>query len=192
MRIISGSRRGHKLYEFGGDNIRPTTDRVKEAVFSMIGGYIADAVVLDMFAGSGALSFEMISRGAKHAVLIDADKHSVEVIEKNMRSLGFEAQCEIYQCSCLDYVKRCGREFDVIFMDPPYNGGFIEQALRTVVTNSVLAKTGIIVLESDSTDFKGSFSGLDMIKQKKYGRTYITIYRRGKIDYENSSISGQL
>ena len=77
MRIISGSRRGHRLFEFKGRDIRPTTDRVKEAIFSMIAGYIPDAEVLDMFAGSGALSFEMISRGAAHAVLIDKDKRSV-------------------------------------------------------------------------------------------------------------------
>ena len=95
MRIISGIRRGHKLFEFEGDDVRPTTDRVKESVFNIIQTFIPDAVCLDMFAGSGALSFEAISRGAKKAVCLDKDKRSIDIIKKNANSLDFSDYCEI-------------------------------------------------------------------------------------------------
>ena len=190
MRIISGIRRGHKLHEFGGYDIRPTTDRVKEAIFSMITPYIVGAEVLDMFAGSGALSFEMLSRGAAHAVLIDKDKHSVDIIRRNAESLGFSDMCEIVACSSFDYARRCDKKFDVIFLDPPYNKGFITEALAAIAENGILAGDGIVVLESDSTDFKDGYDGLEIIKQKKYGRTYITIYRQ--VRNESSCISGKL
>ncbi len=178
MRIISGSRRGHRLFEFKGRDIRPTTDRVKEAIFSMIAGYIPDAEVLDMFAGSGALSFEMISRGAAHAVLIDKDKRSVEVIKRNIEALSFESGCEVVNTSCFDWLKMNARRFDVIFLDPPYNKGFIEESLEAIVKAGALSDDGIIVLESDNTDFRSDFPGLVMWKQKRYGRTYITVYQK--------------
>ena len=180
MRIISGCRRGHKLLDFQGQDIRPTTDRVKEAIFSMIAAHIQGTVVLDMFAGSGALSFEMLSRGAERAVLIEKNKRSFEVIKKNIESLGFEELCVLEQCSCFDYVKRCTDCFDVVFLDPPYNKGLIEQALGAIIEYDILSDNGIIVLESDNTDFKSDFEGLDIIKQKHYGRTFITIYTKAK------------
>ncbi len=177
MRIISGSRRGHKLFEFEGSDVRPTTDRVKESIFNLIQSYIPNASVLDMFAGSGALSFEMISRGASHAVLLDCDSRSVALINKNIAALGFEEQCTVKTQSCFEYVKKCTEKFDVIFLDPPYNKGYIVPALEAVLENDLLTEDGIVVLESDNTDFKNDISGLEIIKQKRYGRTFITIYR---------------
>lgn len=177
MRIISGCRRGHKLLDFTGRDVRPTTDRVKESIFNLIQIYIADAVVLDMFAGSGALSFEAISRGAKRAVLLDNDKNSIDIIKKNIYSLKFEDVCEVVNRSCFDYVNGCTDKFDIIFLDPPYNKGFVEKSLKIVAENNILSDTGIIVLESDNTDFNSDFDGLDIVKQKRYGRTYITIYK---------------
>ena len=177
MRIISGSRRGHKLFEFEGQDIRPTTDRVKESIFNLIQSYVINADVLDMFAGSGALSFEAVSRGANSAVLVDCDKNSVAVINKNIRALGFENVCKVLNMSCFDYVSTTANKFDIIFLDPPYNKGFIEPALSAISDRSLLAEDGIIVLESDDTDFKSEVAGLEVIKQKRYGRTFITIYK---------------
>ena len=162
MRIISGIRRGHKLFEFEGDDVRPTTDRVKESVFNIIQTFIPDAVCLDMFAGSGALSFEAISRGAKKAVCLDKDKRSIDIIKKNADSLDFSDYCEII----------------VIFLDPPYNKNFIEPVLEGIVKNNLLNEDGIVVLESDGTDFHDDFDGLEMYRQRKYGRTYITVYKK--------------
>ena len=178
MRIISGSKRGHKLLEFEGENVRPTTDRVKESVFNLIQGFVPDAVCLDMFAGSGALSFEAISRGAQKAVCIDSDKRSIDIIKKNALSLGFLEDCDIVNMSCFDYVERTTEKFDIVFLDPPYNKNFIEPVLDALIKNDVLNEDGIIVLESDGTDFHDEFEGLDIYRQRKYGRTYITIYKK--------------
>lgn len=178
MRIISGIRRGHKLLEFEGMDVRPTTDRVRESIFNIIQGYVADARVLDMFSGSGALSLEAVSRGARNAVCIDADKRSIDIINKNIKALRFEDKCRVLNMSCFDFAKSAKEEFDLIFLDPPYNKGYIEPALRAIHENGLLSKEGIAVLESDSTDFKGEADGLSVMKQRKYGRTYITIYKR--------------
>ena len=194
MRIISGIRRGHKLFEFEGDDVRPTTDRVKESVFNIIQTFIPDAVCLDMFAGSGAfiggfdpfvrgdysgaLSFEAISRGAKKAVCLDKDKRSIDIIKKNANSLDFSDYCEIINTSCFDYMEWAKEKFDVIFLDPPYNKNFIEPVLEGIVKNNLLNEDGIVVLESDGTDFHHDFDGLEMYRQRKYGRTYITVYKK--------------
>ena len=179
MRIISGIRRGHKLFEFAGDDVRPTTDRVKESIFNIIQSYVPDASVLDMFCGSGALSFEAISRGARKAICIDADTASVDIIRKNAKALGFEDMCEILTMSCFDYNPKEGESFDIIFLDPPYNKGFIEPALECIVKKALLSDDGIVVVESDDTDFHGEIPGLLVDRQKRYGRTYITVYKKG-------------
>lgn len=182
MRIISGSRRGHKLLEFEGMSVRPTTDRVKESIFNIIQSYVPDARVLDMFSGSGALSFEALSRGAVSAVCTDIDPRSIEIIKMNSVSLKFDDRCEIFNISCFDYISRsCGKEkkqFDIIFLDPPYNKGLIEPVLEAIVKNDALSDDGIVVLESDNTDFHDECKGLDIYRRRRYGRTYITIYKK--------------
>lgn len=181
MRIISGMRRGHKLLEFEGDDIRPTTDRVKESIFNIIQTFVPDAVCLDMFAGSGALSFEAVSRGAAKAVCIDKDKRSIDIIRKNVEALRFSDFCEILNMSCFEYAKQTKEKFDIIFLDPPYNKNLIEPSLDAIIKNDLLSDDGIIVLESDDTDFNGEFNGLEIYRNKKYGRTYITVYRKSKM-----------
>lgn len=178
MRIISGIRRGHKLLEFEGDDVRPTTDRVKESIFNLIQSFVPGAVCLDMFAGSGALSFEAISRGARKAVCIDKDKRSIDIIGKNADSLGFTDKCEIVNMSCFDYADRTKEKYDIIFLDPPYNRDFIEPVLKSIIGNDILEEDGIAVLESDGPDFRGEIDGLSIYRQRKYGRTYITVYRK--------------
>ena len=182
MRIISGSRRGHKLLEFEGMDVRPTTDRVKESIFNIIQSYVPDARVLDMFCGSGALSFEALSRGAESAVCTDIDPRSIEIIKKNALSLKFDDRCEILNISCFDYVSRnCGKgkkQFDIIFLDPPYNKGLIEPVIEAIAENDVLSDEGIIMLESDNTDFHDECKGLEIYRRRKYGRTYITISKK--------------
>lgn len=191
MRIISGEHRGRKLLEFEGMNIRPTTDRVKESMFNLIQDWIYDARILDMFAGSGALSFEALSRGARSAVCIDRDLRSIDVIRKNAQTLNYTDKCVILNMDSMDYLKQCSEAFDVVFMDPPYNKGFIEPALKAITEKGILSDNGIIVLESDDTDFYGAADKLEILKQRKYGRTYITIYRSIQ-ENENCNLSGQL
>lgn len=179
MRIISGIRRGHKLISFEGDNIRPTTDRVKESLFNLIQGYTEDASVLDLFAGSGALGFEAMSRGARCVTFVDVSKASVEVVSKNAASLNFGDGVKILNMPYGDFFRNSKDSFDLIFLDPPYNKGFIEPVLVDIVENNRLSEKGIIVLESDDTDMHSEIDGLSVLKQKKYGRTYITVYQRG-------------
>ena len=178
MRIISGSRRGHKLIGFEGDKIRPTTDRVKESVFNLIQGYVQNSKVLDLFGGSGALSFEALSRGAEEAVIVDSDKESINVISKNANALNFDKPLRILHMTYRNFFEINNEQFDLIFLDPPYNKGFIEPVLESIVKDERLTANGIILLESDDTDMHCEVEGLNILKQRKYGRTYITVYQR--------------
>lgn len=178
MRIIAGSRKGHKLCGFDGMDIRPTTDRVKESIFNLIQEYIPESECLDLFGGSGALSFEALSRGASSCVCIDKDESSIAVIKKNADALKFP-NLEIVREDAMSYVKRTDKKFSVVFLDPPYNKGFIAPIISAICENNLLLKDGIILLESDFSDEHSEFSGVKIIKQKKYGRTYVTVYQRG-------------
>lgn len=180
MRVISGSRRGRKLASFDGGDIRPTTDRVKESMFNLISDFVFGARVLDLFGGSGALSIEALSRGADSALIVDADKKSVEVIKKNIGLTGFEKETEIVLSKAENYIAGTNGQFDIIFLDPPYNKGFVKPILESISKNALLSEDGIAVLESDYRDDHGEIDGLDILKQRKYGRTYITVYKRRK------------
>lgn len=179
MRIISGTRRGQKLMEFEGMSIRPTTDRVRESIFNLIQGYIFDSKVLDLFGGSGALSFESLSRGAESAVIVDMDQRSIKVIKENAERLRFLDKVAILNKSAEDYLKSATEKFHIVFLDPPYNKGFIKPVIESIVEKNILEDDGIIVLESDHIDEHGEFDGLSIVKQKRYGRTFVTIYQRG-------------
>ncbi len=179
MRIISGTRRGQKLIEFDGQAIRPTTDRVRESIFNLIQGYIYDSKVLDLFGGSGALGFESLSRSAKCAVIVDIDPKSIKVIRENAERLRFQSEAEVLNKSAEDYLKSTKDRFDIIFLDPPYNKGFIKPVIVSIIEKNILEDDGIIVLESDHIDEHGEMEGLSIIKQKRYGRTFVTIYQRG-------------
>lgn len=180
MRIISGSRRGHKLIEFEGESIRPTTDRVKESIFNLIQPWIAGARVLDLFAGSGALAFEALSRGAESAVCVDRDKSARAVVKENCRGLCFEDNVDIVASDSLEYLGKTDKQFDLIFLDPPYNKGFVRPVLERIRENNLLSDSGVMVLESDSTDDHEDADGFEILKQRRYGRTYITVYKKKK------------
>ena len=180
MRIITGTARGVKLETLDSDATRPTSDKVKEAIFSMIQFEIEGRRVLDLFGGSGQLALEALSRGAAHAVLTDNDKRSVQLIRKNIDELRFNDICTVVEKSSYDYAKTCNKRFDIIFLDPPYNKGYIEPALEMISEYNLLSENGIVVLESDNTDFKSEVDGLLVEKQKRYGRTFITIYKNVK------------
>lgn len=178
MRIISGTRRGHKLLEFEGMKIRPTTDRVRESMFNLICDWVYGAKVLDLFGGSGALSMEALSRGAKGAVICDNNNESIDLIKRNAEALRFLKETDIKKISAQSYLENSDESFDIIFLDPPYNKGIIAPVIELIVSKGLLLEDGIIVLESDHIDEHGEFDGLDIIKQRRYGRTYITIYQR--------------
>lgn len=177
MRVISGSKRGKKLIGFEGEEIRPTTDRVKESIFNIISMYIPSANVLDLFGGTGALSCEALSRGAEYATIVDISDKSIDVIKKNIKLLEFENKCSVLKAEANAYLDNAKVKFDVIFLDPPYNKGFIEPVLEKIAEKGLLSENGIIMLESDTTDMHDDIDGLVIDRQRKYGRTYITIYK---------------
>ncbi len=167
--------------EFAGMDIRPTTDRVRESLFNLIQEFILGASVLDLFGGSGALSLEALSRGAEHAVCVDCDRRSIDVITENSRKLKFEEKITIVNDSAQNYLKKADKKYDIIFLDPPYNKGFIIPVIEAILKGNILNDEGIIVLESDSVDEHGNMEGLSVLKERKYGRTFITIYQRGDV-----------
>jgi len=177
MRIIGGSRKGHKLYEFEGMDIRPTTDRVKESIFNLIQEYISNASCLDLFGGSGALSFEALSRGADNCVCVDVDERSIELIKKNAQNLKFPNFTIIHK-DAMEFIRSTDEKFSVIFLDPPYNKGFIAPVINAICENELLQDDGIIMLESDFSDEHSEFASLEILKQRKYGRSYVTVYQR--------------
>ena len=194
MRIIAGKKRGMKLLGFEGESIRPTTDRVKENIFNMIAPYVADAVVLDLFAGTGALSLEAISRGAAKAVLCEQSASSQKIIRQNLSKTGFSEACTLICGDCFTYLAKCSQKFTLIFLDPPYNTGLLEKALHGIARCGCLADGGLVVAECDGPERPEAVEGLTLVKERKYGRTYILIYTLDGRDsvYENSGVPGQL
>lgn len=178
MRIISGSARGLKLVTLEGTETRPTLDRVKEPLFSIIQAQIKDARVLDLFAGSGALGLEALSRGAQNAVFTDISKRAVEVINQNIKKMKFEEKSVVlnqsYEKTLKDLASE-SKEFDLIFLDPPYASGLLENAIQEIISYNLLSKEGIIVVETDmeSELQKVQNIGLHIKDIRKYGRVIL-------------------
>lgn len=145
MRVITGTARGRKLLTPQGFDVRPTTDNVKESMFNILMNDIEGRRVLDLFAGTGQLGIEALSRGAASAVFVDKDSESLKIIKSNLALCRFEA--EVVRRDALDYLDSCGK-FDVIFLDPPYDSGLYEPVLSKVNSFDLLNDGGIIIAES--------------------------------------------
>lgn len=180
MRIITGSARGTKLLTLEGLETRPTAERTKEAVFSIIRFDIADRKILDLFSGSGQMALEALSQGAASAVLLDKSKDAVNIITKNAEKTRLKDKCEIYCTDSFDYLKRNkGKKFDIVFIDPPYALKLVEKTLAELVENDNLKPTSIIICESAESDVFENESPLkdkfEILKKSKYGVAYINI-----------------
>ncbi|MDR0920321.1 MAG: 16S rRNA (guanine(966)-N(2))-methyltransferase RsmD [Oscillospiraceae bacterium] len=188
MRVISGLARGKNLLSPTNENIRPTSEKVKEAVFSSIQFDLPDAVVLDLFAGSGQLGIEALSRGAKFAYFTECDRGNFEIIKKNISACSFGDKSKIFNTDARLFVKKNEQKFDIIFLDPPYGFGLIPEILPYLPP--LLKDGGKIVCEHEGLDFGNEvldFSGLSsanseqdlqenlkVFKEHKYGKVYIT------------------
>lgn len=177
MRVIGGSKRGLKLVGFEGDSVRPTTDRVKENIFNIIGPYIYDANTLDLFGGTGALSIEALSRGAKKATVCDVAESSLSIIRTNLAKADFAAAAQVVKTDAVQYILSARESFDIIFIDPPYNSDLLEKSLAAIAQNPSICPDGIIVCERDYEKTLPQLSGLDIVKDKKYGRVQILVLR---------------
>lgn len=174
MRVITGTARGRRLRTPENYDIRPTTDNVKESVFNIIQFDIEGRRVLDLFAGTGQLGIECLSRGAAEAVFIDENTAAVKIVKENLKTCGFTAA--VLQQDALSYLRHCGK-FDLVFVDPPYDSGLYESVLETINSVDILSDGGIILCESrrekSLPDMRAPYRKK---KEYNYGRVKLTVY----------------
>lgn len=179
MRVISGSARGITLATPDGMLTRPTSDRVKEALFSIVQFDLPGTRVLDLFGGTGQLGIEALSRGAASAVFVDLREEACRLIRENLRRTKLEKEATIVRCDYLQYLKECHDQFNIVFLDPPYAEVFLENALKMLVEIDILQSGGIIITERPvGKELPWDFEGFTQSRDYKYGNTVISLYRK--------------
>jgi 16S rRNA (guanine966-N2)-methyltransferase len=182
MRIISGTCRGRKLVPIQGLDIRPTSDRIRESIFNILGHRTRLARVLDLFAGTGALGLEALSRGASHAVFVDRSETACHAIRQNIDRCRFSEQATLIRQDLFvpwSHPAMTSSRFDLIFLDPPYGRDYVTQTLELPGFSDLLSENGIIVAEHDSREtLPPSLGGLDIFREKKYSRTTVSFLTR--------------
>ena len=179
MRVITGSARGVQLKTPEGMKTRPTTDRVKEAMFSIIHFDIPGAKVLDLFGGTGQLGIEALSRGAASATFVDQSDAACRLIKENLRRTKFENAGKVVRGDYLEYLSRCREQYDIILLDPPYAEVFLENALKRITEIDILRTGGIIVAERPvGKELPWDFEGYTRSRDYKYGSVLLTLYRK--------------
>ncbi len=187
MRIIAGAFKGLRLKAPKTQRIRPTSDRVREFLFSCIQMDIVNARVLDLFAGTGALGIEALSRGAQYAVFVDKSYESIQLIRQNLALAKTDAI--VVKQNADQFLKTAHQSFDFIFCDPPYALENFQSILHLIAKNNILADDGLLVVESSSKQQPDHQPGLQITRQKKMGDTLITFYEK---EHENSDLSGNV
>ena len=179
MRVISGSVRGVQLRTPDGMKTRPTADRVKEAMFSIIQFDIPGARVLDLFAGTGQLGIEALSRGATWACFVDEQECACKLIKENLTRAKLTNCANVTRCDYSAYLKNTSEKFNIIFLDPPYAEVFLENALNLITEIDILQSGGIIVTERPlGKELPWEYPGYTRSKDYKYGKTLLTIFRK--------------
>ncbi len=175
MRVITGTARGMRLNTLAGDNVRPTPEKVKEAIFSVIQFRIEGRRFLDLFAGSGQMGIEALSRGAAKAVFVDAGRDSIAVIKKNLQSTGLEKNAEVINTDSITYLTQKREKFDIAFLDPPYRKGLLQDALSLI--EPVMNRGGTIIAENpmdeDLPDNVGDFT---LYRTYRFGKIRVGVY----------------
>ena len=179
MRVITGKARGVQLKTPEGMLTRPTADRVKEALFSIINFDIPGAEVLDLFGGTGQLGIEALSRGAKRCVFVDAREEACQLIRENLKRTKLSQEGMVVRSDYMDFLNRCRDRFSIIFLDPPYAQEYLENAIKRITEIDILLTDGIIVAERPvGKELPWEFGGFQRSKDYKYGKTLLTIYRK--------------
>ncbi len=177
MRVVSGIRRGKVLKAPEGLDTRPTTDKVKAAIFNIIQFEIQDKKVLDLFGGSGQLAIEAVSRGAKSATVVDNSKKAIGIIKENVKNCNFEDSISVHFADFSEVLTK-GAKYDVIFLDPPYASELLKRALELIVRFDILSKDGIIVCETDDlSNIDELFREKYSFRDYKYGRVRLFVIR---------------
>ncbi|MBO4848779.1 MAG: 16S rRNA (guanine(966)-N(2))-methyltransferase RsmD [Clostridia bacterium] len=177
MRVIAGSAKGREILAPKGLNTRPTLAKVKEAMFGMLQFDLEGANVLDLFAGSGGLGIEAISRGAAHVTFCDADRHAVSVVKANLKKLAFEDRASVVMgdaISLLGALAERGERFDIVLLDPPYETDLQRRAISILAEKGLLNDGAILVCEHSNSNPPVFPAGFDARKAKKYGDSYLT------------------
>lgn len=176
MRVITGEARGRRLETLEGEDVRPTTDKVKEAIFSAIQFDIQGRVFLDLFAGCGQMGIEAISRGASKAIFVDKSRKSIEIVRKNLNTVNFYHKGKVLHTDSLSYLNMCADDFDIAFLDPPYGKEILEEVLPIVADK--IKKTGIIIAESHENDhILQNYGEFVLDRTRLYGKIKVSIYR---------------
>lgn len=181
MRVIAGSAKGRRLKTpFGASGLRPTSDKVREAIFDIIGPDILDARFLDLFCGTGAVGIEALSRGARCVVFVDSRSSAIDLLKENLSRCGFEQNVEIMQCDALQAISTLGnrqRRFEVIFIDPPYGSELISDALAAIPSGDLLLPgTRVLVEHAVRKPVSEGITGLTRHKEYRFGDTAITLF----------------
>lgn len=188
MRIVAGTFGGRRLQSPKSMSIRPTSDRVREAIFSMIEDQVPEACVLDLFAGTGALGLEALSRGAARVVFVDHSRQAVRLIQANAASCGVQDRVEVIHGTAEQAVRRLardGRVFRLVFMDPPYGKGLIQKSLAIV--DAVAEEGALLIAEHHGKEcMPESVEGWLKIRTRKYGDTAVSIWLRGSSRYHSN------
>ena len=178
MRVITGTARGRRLKELQGMETRPTTDKVKESLFSIIQFDIEGRRVLDLFAGTGQLGIEALSRGAAEAVFVDRRPDAVRLVQENLALCGFTDRARVKSGDALAYLKS-GEKFDLIFLDPPYAADLLEQALTDIASFDICREHGIIVAESAADKVLPELPApYRLYREYRYGKIRLSVYHR--------------
>jgi len=183
MRIVAGSARGRPLIGPGpkSKDIRPTADRVRQTIFNVLGQWLDGVSVLDLYAGTGALALESLSRGAEKAVLVDSGREALELCRANTEALGFGAKARILPLPVARALERLAGEgavFELVFADPPYAAKAVEDVLSGVEAKGLLASTGTLVVEHDKREaVPERHGGLQRVDQRTFGDTVVSFYR---------------
>ena len=179
MRVITGIARGRRLKEPQGLETRPTTDRVKEGIFSSIQFEIEGRRVLDLFGGTGQMGIEALSRGAAHCTFVDLRKEAVGIIRENLKLTGLEGQATVVQGDALAFLTRCREKYDVIFLDPPYETELLETAIAHIARHDLLNVHGMMIAEHPADKVLPALSApYRMGRTYRYGKIAVTIYHR--------------
>ena len=180
MRVVAGKYGSRPLQAVKGDKTRPTSDKVKGAVFSTLGGFFEGGRMLDCYAGTGSMALEALSRGMDHADLVDESPLAIKTIKENIRSLKAENECSVIKGNIFTVIERLEQPYDLIFIDPPYAKQKNEALIEKLDTFNLIRKGAWVVVESDVKDsFPDEIAGISKVKEKIYRSTKITYYRKG-------------
>lgn len=187
MRISGGELRGRNILVPKSDAIRPTQDRVREALFSIIQCETPGARFLDLFAGTGAVGLEALSRGARCAVFVEMSAKHVEILRRNIDAFGKSAQSEVARADAYRYIAGyCGEGFDIAFADPPYALGEekgYESVLKTLAERGVVKLGGLFIAEMTAAQKSGEIAGWELLRDRTYGKTRICLWRRSEVQH---------